>query len=146
MFLSQPQIYVLLCYEFMDIPIQPVSDLFFSWIPVMRHHRSLMQIPSPGNGTIYGFVGPDLGSALVSQTNPYTTSPFSINLWSIDWSLTWRSMVGCWNQVSAPWDGHDVGLYPLFLLSCRSLDLGLYQSSPLFRPSVPLWRSTIDLP
>jgi len=49
-----------------------------------------------------GLWGPDPGSELVSQTNPYTTGPFSINLRSVDWSLTQSSMGGCWNQVSAP--------------------------------------------
>jgi len=49
-----------------------------------------------------GLMGLDLGSELISQTNPYTTSPFGINPWSVDWSITRSSMGGWWNQVSAP--------------------------------------------
>ena len=51
---------------------------------------------------VVGLWGPDPGSELFSQTNPYTTGPFSISLWSANWSLTWNSVGGCWNQVSTP--------------------------------------------
>jgi len=43
-------------------------------------------------GKIVGLRGPDLGSTLISQTNHYTTGPFSIILWSADRSLTGSSM------------------------------------------------------
>jgi len=49
-----------------------------------------------------GLWGPNPGSKLFSQTNPYTTGPFGISPRSADWSLTQSSMGGCWNQVFAP--------------------------------------------
>ena len=94
---------------------------------------------------IVAFVGPVPSSMLVSQTNPYTTGPFGISSWSADQSLTRSNMGGCWNQVSTPWDGYDVSLYPQLLLSCRSLSLRDLSIYPLFFPSVPLRRCMIDL-
>ena len=76
-----------------------------------------------------GFVGLDLGSVLVNQTNPYTTGPFTINPQNVDQSLTQSSMGGCWNQVSTPWDGRDVSLYLLLLPSPKSLSLRAYRST-----------------
>ena len=82
---------------------------------------------------------------LISQTNPYTTSPFSIIPWSADWSLTQSSMGGCWNQVFALWDGCDVIWFPLSLPSHRSLRSRACKMSPLFCPSIPLRKHMIDL-
>jgi len=67
-----------------------------------------MQIPIPETKPFFGLMGPDPGSALVSQENPYTTGPFGISPRSTDQSLTRSNMGGCKNQVSAPLDGCDV--------------------------------------
>lgn len=64
----------------------------------------LMQILVPATKPFVGLVGPDPGLELVFQTNPYATSPFTMNPFSVDWSLTWSSIEGCWNQVSTPRD------------------------------------------
>ena len=63
----------------MDLLIQLVSDFFLSWIPVIQHHTSLMQILVLAVEPFVGLWGLDPGSTLVSQTNLYTTDPFSIS-------------------------------------------------------------------
>ena len=70
LFLCQPRVSVLLCCEFVDLSIQLVFDLFLSWIPVIRHHTSLMKILVPATEPFVGFVGPDLGlkEVVSSQT------------------------------------------------------------------------------
>jgi len=84
---------------------------------------SLIQIPVSITKSFIGLMGPNLGSTLFSQENPYTSSYFGINPRSANWSLTRSSMGGCRNQVSAPWDGCDVDLHCLILPSCRSIRL-----------------------
>jgi len=61
-----------------------------------------MQIPVSTTKPFVGLWGPDLGSELFRQTNSCNTGPFGIRLRSMNWSLTWSSMGGCWNQVSTP--------------------------------------------
>ena len=51
---------------------------------MIRNHTSLMQILVLATKPFVGLRGPDPGSTLVSQTNLYTTGPFSISLWSTD--------------------------------------------------------------
>ena len=50
---------------------------------------------------IVGLLGLDPCSKLISQTNPCTTCSFNNNLQRVDWGLTWSSIGGWWNQVSA---------------------------------------------
>ena len=45
LFLCQPRVSVILLREFVDLSIQLVSNLLLSWIPMIRHQTSLMQIP-----------------------------------------------------------------------------------------------------
>ena len=79
-------------------------------------------------------MGPDPGSVLTSQENPYTTGPFIINPWSADWSLTRTSMGGCRNQVSTPRDGSDVVLYPKPSFVQVDKPFKAYQYTPLSCP------------
>lgn len=82
------RVHVFLHRKFVDISIQPVFNLLPSWIPVMRHHTSRDAYPVPATEPFVGLMGPNPGSALISQENPYTTSHFSINLWSVELSIT----------------------------------------------------------
>ena len=79
LFLCQSRVSFLLHHEFMDLLVQPVSDLFLSWILVIRHHTSLMQIQVLETEPFVGLLGSDPGLALISQTNPYTTNLFGIS-------------------------------------------------------------------
>jgi len=89
--------------------------------------------------------GHDPSLTLISQKNPYTIGPFSISSWSVEWILTRSSMKGCWKQVSAPRDGCDVIWFPLSLPSHRFLCFRDCKTNPLFQPSIPPWKYTIDL-
>ena len=92
-----------------------------------------------------GLRGPDLGSTLIIQTNTYTTVPFGISSRSADESLTRSSMGGCWNKVSAPWDGCDVIWFPLSLSLHGILRSRACEMSPLFQPSIPPRKGMIGL-
>ena len=98
LFLCETWIFVLLHREFVDLPIQLVFNLFLSWIPMIQHHTSLMQILVPTMEPFVGLVGHDPGSTLVKQTNPYTTGPFGISPGRVYRSLT-RSNVGCYTTI-----------------------------------------------
>jgi len=86
------------------------SLLWVMWILMMIVWFSLTL--KSQNILLVGLMGLDPCSTLISQANPYTSGPFSINPRSMNWSLTRSSMWGCRNQVSTPWDGSDVALYP----------------------------------
>ena len=53
-----------------------------------------MMISACQLGICVGLLGPNPGSELISQKNPYTTGPFGNSLWSAGWDLTQSSMGG----------------------------------------------------
>lgn len=110
LFLRQTLIHVFLHCELVNLPIQPLFNLFLGQISMMRHHEyfSSRSQSSQWNHLLAQGVLTQVQSQLCQPTKPYTTGPFHNNLRSAGYSLTRSSMVRCKNQFFASRDQCDV--------------------------------------